>query len=168
MKTRKLRTGIVLAFVVSALALGVGPTAAGERSQKDIVVTAIDAGNFKTLVAALQAAGLVKTLKGAGPFTVFAPTDSAFAKLPPGTVESLLKPENKAQLVAILTYHVVPGSLLANQVTGMTSATTVNGEALEVQFLSGRPTVGGAGLVQTDILCTNGVIHAVDTVLMPK
>ena len=124
--------------------------------------------NFKTLVAALQAAGLVDTLKGKGPFTVFAPTDEAFAKLPPGTVEDLLKPENKAKLVAILTYHVVPGRVLASQVVKMTSAKTVNGQSLAVSVKDGTVMVDNAKVIKTDILCSNGVIHVIDSVVLPK
>jgi uncharacterized surface protein with fasciclin (FAS1) repeats len=136
--------------------------------QKDIVDTAVAAGEFKTLAAALQAAGLVDTLKGAGPFTVFAPTDAAFAKLPPGTVESLLKPENKAKLVAILKYHVVPGRVLADQVGGMSSASTANGQPLAIRVENGTVMVGTARVTKADILCTNGVIHVIDTVLLPN
>lgn len=137
-------------------------------ARKDIVETAVAAGSFKTLAAALQAAGLVDTLKGKGPFTVFAPTDEAFAKLPAGTVENLLKPENKDKLVAILTYHVVPGKVLAARVVKMTSAKTVNGQSLSISVNDGTVTVDNAKVVKTNILCTNGVIHVVDTVLMPK
>lgn len=159
----------VLAVVIAIVATGWGSAVAtGRTAQKDIVQTAVDAGSFQTLAAALQAAGLVDTLKGPGPFTVFAPTDAAFAKLPPGTVESLLKPENKEKLVAILTYHVVPGRVLASQVTGMSSAKTVNGESLAIASKDGAVTVGGADVVQTDILCSNGVIHVIDTVMIPN
>ena len=159
------------ALAVSTLMFGVGSLSAGEHAspkEKDIVSTAVSAGSFNTLVAALKAAGLVATLEGPGPFTVFAPTDAAFAKLPAGTVENLLKPENKAQLTAILTYHVVPGRVLASQVVGMTSATTVNGKSLAIVPMGGTVTVGGADLVKTDILCTNGVIHVIDTVMLPN
>ncbi len=173
-KTSRLRLSI-LAVLLVALVAGSSPSSAAESgspkasaTQKDIVSTAIAAGQFKTLVAALQAAGLVDTLKGAGPFTVFAPTDAAFAKLPPGTVESLLKPENKAKLTAILTYHVVPGRVLAAQVAGMSSATTVNGQTLSIHSDGGVVMVGGARVASADILCSNGVIHVVDTVLLPN
>ncbi len=159
----------ILAVLLLALVAGSGPAAAIQpASQKDIVDTAVDAGSFKTLVAALEAAGLVDTLKGTGPFTVFAPTDAAFAKLPAGTVESLLKPENKAKLTAILTYHVVPGRVLAAQVAGMSSAPTANGQPLAIRSGQGMVTVGGARLASTDILCSNGVIHVIDTVLLPN
>jgi uncharacterized surface protein with fasciclin (FAS1) repeats len=164
------KTTLVLTMAVLTLMLSVGPAAAadyGSPKEKDIVQTAVAAGSFNTLVTALKAAGLVSTLEGAGPFTVFAPTDAAFAKLPAGTVENLLKPENKAQLVAILTYHVVPGRVLANQVTSMTSAPTVNGKSLSVASSHGMVMVGGADVVNTDIVCTNGVIHVIDTVLIP-
>jgi uncharacterized surface protein with fasciclin (FAS1) repeats len=134
----------------------------------DIVDTAVAAGSFKTLVAAVTAAGLVDTLKGAGPFTVFAPSDEAFAKLPAGTVDTLVKPENKAKLSAILTLHVMAGKVMAADVSGKKlSPASVNGEALHVDGTSGV-TVNGAKVVTADIACTNGVIHVIDTVLMPK
>jgi uncharacterized surface protein with fasciclin (FAS1) repeats len=134
----------------------------------DIVDTAVAAGSFKTLVAAVTAAGLVETLKGAGPFTVFAPNDAAFAKLPDGTVADLVKPENKAKLAAILTLHVMAGKVMAADVSGkkLTPA-SVNGEALHVDGTSGV-VVNGAKVVTADIACTNGVIHVIDTVLLPK
>ena len=140
---------------------------ANAAAQEDIVDTAIAAGSFKTLAAALGAAGLVETLKGAGPFTVFAPTDEAFAKLPAGTVESLLKPENKNQLIAILTYHVVAGSVKAADVVKLTSATTVNGAAVAIKVVDGAVFVGDAKVVTTDIMASNGVIHVIDAVLLP-
>jgi len=136
--------------------------------KKDIVDTAVAAGDFKTLAAALQAAGLVETLKGPGPFTVFAPTDAAFAKLPAGTLDSLLKPENKAQLTSILTYHVVPGKVKAADVVKLTSAKTVNGQAVAINVADGKVTVGGANVVKTDIGASNGVIHVIDAVILPK
>jgi uncharacterized surface protein with fasciclin (FAS1) repeats len=135
---------------------------------QDIVDTAVAAGSFKTLVAAVQAAGLVDTLKGAGPFTVFAPTDEAFAKLPPGTVEDLLKPENKAKLAAILTYHVVAGKVMAKEAMKLHEAKTVNGEELTIKTSMGSVTINDAKVVKTDIVCSNGVIHVIDTVLLPK
>ena len=134
----------------------------------DIVDTAVGAGSFKTLVAAVTAAGLVETLKGAGPFTVLAPADTAFAKLPEGTVESLVKPEAKAALTGILTYHVIAGKHLAADVMKMTSAATVNGQSVDIKVVDGKVHVGGATVVTADILCDNGVIHVIDTVLMPK
>jgi uncharacterized surface protein with fasciclin (FAS1) repeats len=134
----------------------------------DIVDTAVAAGSFKTLVAAVTAAGLVETLKGTGPFTVFAPSDDAFAKLPAGTVENLVKPENKAKLSEILTLHVMPGKAMAADVTGKKlTPSSVNGEALHVDGTNGV-TVNGAKVTTADIACTNGVIHVIDTVLMPK
>jgi uncharacterized surface protein with fasciclin (FAS1) repeats len=140
---------------------------ADEPGKKDIVDTAVAAGNFKTLAAALKAAGLIDTLKGAGPFTVFAPTDEAFAKLPAGTVESLLKPENKEKLVAILTYHVVPGKAMAKDVTGMSSAKTVNGKELKLKVDGGKVMINDAVVITADIETSNGVIHVIDTVLLP-
>ncbi len=135
---------------------------------KDIVDTAVAAGNFKTLAAALQAAGLVDTLKGAGPFTVFAPTDEAFAKLPAGTVEDLLKPENKQKLVSILTYHVVPGQVMASDVVKLHEAKTVNGQEVKIMAEDGKVMVGDANVTKADIQCSNGVIHVIDTVLLPQ
>ena len=132
----------------------------------DIVDTAVAAGSFKTLVAAVKAAGLVETLKGKGPFTVFAPTDEAFAKLPAGTVESLLKPENKDKLVAILTYHVVPGSLKAADVVKAGELKTVNGKAAKITT-DGGAKISGAGIVKTDIETSNGIIHVIDSVILP-
>jgi len=142
---------------------------AGESATKpkDIVDTAVAAGSFKTLAAALNAAGLIDTLKGAGPFTVFAPTDEAFAKLPAGTVEDLLKPENKEKLVAILTYHVVAGKAMAKDVAGMSSAKTVNGKDLALKVVEGKVMVGSATVIKADIDCSNGVIHVIDAVLLP-
>ncbi|MEM7457721.1 MAG: fasciclin domain-containing protein [Planctomycetota bacterium] len=134
----------------------------------DIVDTAVAAGSFNTLAAALTEAGLVETLKGEGPFTVFAPTDEAFAKLPEGTVAELLKPENKDKLTAILTYHVVPGSVMAEQVVGITEADTVNGAQLSISVADGEVTVSGAKVIATDIECSNGVIHVIDTVMIPN
>jgi uncharacterized surface protein with fasciclin (FAS1) repeats len=135
--------------------------------RKDIVDTAVGAGSFKTLVAAVQAAGLVETLKGAGPFTVFAPTDEAFAKLPAGTVESLLKPENKEKLVAVLTYHVVPGKVMAADVVKLTEAPTVQGSKAKVKVADGTVMIDNAKVVKTDIETSNGVIHVIDAVILP-
>jgi uncharacterized surface protein with fasciclin (FAS1) repeats len=159
---KKLMTGAAVAAVV----LSLGTT--GRAQGKDIVDTAVAAGQFKTLAAALQAAGLVETLKGKGPFTVFAPTDAAFAKLPAGTVEMLLKPENKAKLTAILTYHVVPGKVMAADVVKVTSAKTVQGSAVAVKVTGGKVAIDNANVVTADIAASNGVIHVIDTVLMPK
>ena len=134
----------------------------------DIVDTAVAAGSFTTLVAAVTAAGLVETLKGAGPFTVFAPTDAAFAALPAGTVDDLVKPENKDKLTAILTLHVLSGAVYAADIAGKTlSPASVNGETLDVDGTDGV-TVNGANVVTADIACTNGVIHVIDAVLLPK
>ena len=142
-------------------------TAMGDRATKDIVDTAVGAGSFNTLAAALKAGGLVDTLKGKGPFTVFAPTDEAFAKLPKGTLESLLDPKNKATLVNILTYHVVPGSVMAEQVVKLTNAAAVNGQRLAIRVDEGTVTIAGVKVTKTDIACSNGVIHVIDAVLMP-
>ena len=134
----------------------------------DIVDTAVSAGSFKTWVAAVQAAGLVDTLKGPGPFTVFAPTDEAFAKLPAGTVDDLLKPENKDKLVAVLTYHVVPGKVMAADVAGKkTMAKSVQGGEITVDGSNGVM-VDNAKVVQADIVADNGVIHVIDAVILPK
>lgn len=148
-------------LVAGALAL------ASVASAADIVDTAA-AGGFNTLVAAVKAAGLADTLKGAGPFTVFAPTDAAFAKLPPGTVENLLKPENKAKLQKILTYHVVPGEVKAQDVVKLNSAKTVEGQELTIKTMNGGVMVNDAHVTKADIVASNGVIHVVDTVLLPK
>jgi uncharacterized surface protein with fasciclin (FAS1) repeats len=151
---------LVLTFGTSTMAM------AGQ--QKNIVETAIQAGQFQTLVKAIKAAGLVNTLEGPGPFTVFAPTDEAFAKLPPGTLENLRKPENKEKLVSILTYHVVPGKLMASEVAGMSSAKTVNGEPLTITTNGGGVMVNDSNVVKADIVCSNGVIHVIDKVLLPE
>lgn len=137
---------------------------------KDIVDTAVGAGSFKTLVAAVTAAGLVETLKSAGPFTVFAPTDAAFAALPAGTVEDLLKPENKAKLAGILTYHVVSGKVMAATAVTLDGkdVATVNGKSFKVKVAGGGVKVDNANVVTTDIDCTNGVIHVIDAVIIPK
>lgn len=168
---RSLRFTFVLAAMALAVASWLSMQAGAHprpAPSKDIVDTAVAAGSFKTLVAALQAAGLVDTLKGKGPYTVFAPTDEAFAKLPAGTVEDLLKPENKAKLTAILTYHVVPGKVMAAQVSKMKSAKTVNGESLAISTNGGVVMVDNAKVIKADILCSNGVIHVIDSVVLPK
>ncbi len=157
--------------MIIATMLTIGLSLAGitaRAADKDIVDTAVGAGSFKTLVAAVQAAGLVDTLKGTGPFTVFAPTDEAFAKLPTGTVESLLKPENKAKLVAILTYHVVPGKVTAADVVKLKEAKTVQGGSAKITVADGKVKVDDANVVKTDIMTSNGVIHVIDAVIMPK
>jgi uncharacterized surface protein with fasciclin (FAS1) repeats len=157
-------TYLVMAFT---LLFGVA-TNAFAADKKDIVDTAVAAGNFKTLTAALQAAGLVDTLKGPGPFTVFAPTDEAFAKLPPGTVEELLKPENKDKLVAILTYHVVSGKVMAKDAMKLTSAKTVNGKSITIADQNGTVMIDNAKVIQADIVASNGVIHVIDAVILPQ
>lgn len=166
------KPNIVTATLATAV-LGLGASFANaghhESSAKaDIVDTAVAAGNFSTLAAALEAADLVATLKSDGPFTVFAPTDAAFAKLPAGTVENLLKPENRDQLVAILTYHVVPGKVEAGQVVGLTSASTVNGQDLAVRVEGETVFINDARVTAADVGASNGVIHVIDTVLLPN
>jgi uncharacterized surface protein with fasciclin (FAS1) repeats len=143
------------------------PAASSSAQPQDIVGVAAGAGSFNTLVAAVKAAGLVETLQGAGPFTVFAPTDDAFAKLPKGTVESLLLPENKQKLIAILTYHVLPAKVMASEVKTM-QAKTVNGEQLAITVGNGGVQVNNAKVVATDVAASNGVIHVIDTVLLPQ
>ncbi len=158
-------------MIVSAILITfgfVGVLNAGHYGKKDIVDTAVSAGSFNTLVAAVQAAELVDTLKGEGPFTVFAPTDAAFAKLPPGTLEDLLKPENKEKLQAILTYHVVPGKVTAKDVMMLTTATTANGQQLSIGKSGGNVMIDNAKVVKADIMCSNGVIHVIDTVVLPN
>ena len=157
------RTLITTAFA-AVLALITNNLSAAE--EKTIVGVAAGAGQFNTLVAAVKAAGLVDTLNGKGPFTVFAPTDDAFAKLPAGTVETLLKPENKEKLAGILTYHVLSGKVMAADVT-TSSAKTVNGKEVAIKVADGKVTVGAATVVKTDIAASNGVIHVIDTVLLP-
>ena len=155
---------VALALVAAPVAL----TAQGQAAAptKDIVTTAVEAGSFKTLAAALQAAGLVETLQGPGPFTVFAPTDAAFAKLPAGTVEALLADREK--LTAILTYHVVPGRVLAADVVKLSDAKTVNGASVTIRVVDGKVMIDNATVVSADVQATNGVIHVIDTVLLPK
>jgi uncharacterized surface protein with fasciclin (FAS1) repeats len=157
-----MKTRLTALTAGAMLALGTGAASAA-----DIVDTAVSAGQFNTLAAALEAAGLVDTLKGDGPFTVFAPTDEAFAKLPAGTVESLLEPANKEKLVAILTYHVVPGNLPAADVVKYDEAETVNGARLDIDAGSAGVTVNGANVTATDVMASNGVIHVIDAVVLP-
>jgi len=165
-----------LAIVLATLMAGAQPAAAGcgtkhaakPAKSTDIVSTAVAAGDFTTLATALEAAGLVESLKGEGPFTVFAPTDEAFAKLPEGTVEELLKSENKDKLTSILTYHVVPGKVMAKDVVGLESAKTLNGQSLGVVTKDGNVMINGAKVTKTDIVCSNGVIHVIDSVILPK
>lgn len=151
-------------LLAAAITLAAGSSASA--MEKDIVDTAVEAGQFKTLAAALEAAGLVDTLKGAGPFTVFAPTDAAFAALPAGTVENLLKPENKQQLTDILTYHVVSGKVMAGDLKDGMKAPTVEGAEITVDLDNG-PMVNDAKVVTADVAASNGVIHVIDKVIMP-
>ena len=153
------------ALVVALVATSAVSLRANEPAAKDIVDTAVAAGNFKTLAKALEAAGLIETLKGAGPFTVFAPTDEAFAKLPAGTLDALLK--DKAKLTAVLTYHVVPGKVMAADVVKLKDAKTVQGQSIKIDTTAGVK-VDGANVIKTDIACSNGVIHVIDSVILPK
>jgi uncharacterized surface protein with fasciclin (FAS1) repeats len=154
----------VAALVVTAARI---TTAGCGTCDKSVVENAAADASFSTLVAAVKAAGLAETLSGPGPFTVFAPTNEAFAKLPAGTVESLLKPENKEKLVGILTYHVVPGTVKAADVVKLTEAKTVNGKAAKVAVKDGEVMIDGAKVVKTDIVSKNGVIHVIDAVILP-
>jgi uncharacterized surface protein with fasciclin (FAS1) repeats len=157
---------IAAQFVLVAAQAGAGHHE-NKAGAKDIVDTAVAAGQFKTLAAALEAADLIGTLKGDGPFTVFAPTDAAFAKLPEGTVETLLKPENRDQLIAILTYHVVPGKVEAADVVNLDEATTVNGQDVQITVADSGVQINNANVIKTDIEASNGVIHVIDTVILP-
>jgi transforming growth factor-beta-induced protein len=156
-------------FFKSLLAVAVAGAVSvqGFAAEKNIVETAVEAGKFKTLAAALGAADLVEALQGEGPFTVFAPSDEAFEKLPEGTVATLLKPENKAKLAGILTYHVVSGKVMAEQVVGLTGATTLNGQRVDIKVDGGNVMVDGAKVTSTDVVCSNGVIHIIDSVILP-
>ena len=160
MKAKILILSLTLALITSM-------PAQSAQHEKDIVDTAVGAGSFNTLVAAVQAADLVETLKSEGPFTVFAPTDEAFAKLPEGTIDDLLKPENKEKLQAILLYHVVPGKVMAADVVNVTSAKTANDMSLAVMVDGKTVKINEAQVIQTDIMTSNGVIHVIDTVLIP-
>ena len=167
---KNIRTLTLTALVAVASLLGVAQADTTAKG-KDIVAVASGAGSFNTLVAAVKAAGLVETLQGPGPFTVFAPTDEAFAeaiaKLPKGTVEDLLRPENKAKLVSILTYHVLAGKVMAADVKTM-MAKSVNGSELNIKVADGQVTVDGAKVVKADVAASNGVIHVIDTVVLPR
>jgi uncharacterized surface protein with fasciclin (FAS1) repeats len=156
------------AGVTSLMLAGAVQAGSHDQAQDDIVDTAVAAGQFETLVAAVQAAGLVETLKSEGPFTVFAPTDDAFAALPEGTVETLLEPENLEQLQAILTYHVVPGKIMAEDAMAADSATTVQGQDITITTMDGSVKINDANVIQADIDTSNGVIHVIDSVLMPE
>ncbi len=161
---------VMLALPLAALAGGYGASKdkSGAMSSKDIVDTAISAGSFNTLVQAVQAADLADTLKGEGPFTVFAPTDDAFAALPAGTLESLLKPENKSKLQSILTYHVVAGKVMASDAARLNAAKTVNGKSFSINRSGDDLTVDDAKVLKADILASNGVIHVIDRVILPE
>ncbi len=165
MKIAKLTTTLVTVLVLTLF--GSADSFSSEKGSKDLVDIAVDAGSFNTLVAAVKAAGLVETLKGDGPFTIFAPTDEAFSKLPEGTVETLLKPENKDKLISILTYHVVSGSVKAADVVKLKEAKTVNGQYAKISIMEGNVYVDNAKVVKTDIIGTNGVIHVIDSVILP-
>ena len=151
-----------------ALVGALGLAGAVHSAEMDIVDTAVDAGDFTTLAAALEAAGLVETLKGEGPFTVFAPTDAAFDALPAGTVEQLLEPENIDQLKAVLTYHVVPGSVKAEEVVRLDEAQTVNGQSVDISVKDSKVMIDDANVVTADIMASNGVIHVIDAVILPE
>lgn len=157
-----------IAVVMLGLTVSVAAQADHHGMKKDIVDVAVENGSFATLVAAVKAADLVDTLKGKGPFTVFAPNDDAFAKLPAGTVESLLEPENKDKLVAILTYHVVPGKVMAADVVKLESAANVQGQEVAIKVADGTVMVDHATVIAADVKASNGVIHVIDTVIMPK
>lgn len=159
---------MLVGFTTSVSSLAEEMYASAAATKMDIVDTAVGAGQFNTLAAALGAADLVSTLKGDGPFTVFAPTDEAFAKLPEGTVASLLEPENRDQLVAILTYHVVSGEVMAKDVVTLSKATTVNGADVSIKVMDGLVHINDATVTATDIAASNGVIHVIDTVLLPQ
>jgi uncharacterized surface protein with fasciclin (FAS1) repeats len=163
----KINSRLRFVAIIAVAGILAGCSSSGMKSM-DIVDTAVSAGQFKTLVAAVDAADLVSTLKSPGPFTLFAPTDDAFAKLPEGTVESLLKPENKKKLIAILTYHVVPGKVMASDVVKLTEAKTVQGSSVKIAVKEGKVSVDGANVVKTDIETSNGVIHVIDAVILPK
>lgn len=160
-------TTLALALLIS-LAAAPAAFAGHHEKSKDIVDTAVAAGSFDTLVAAVKAAGLVDTLKGDGPFTVFAPTDEAFAALGQHTLDDLLKPENKDKLTSILTYHVVAGKVMAADVVKLDSAKTVNGQSVSIETADGKVMVDNATVVKTDIKTSNGVIHVIDAVLLPN
>lgn len=162
----RIKFGVITAMLaICTVALAAPKNKTGD---KDIVDTAVAAGSFQTLAKALQAADLVDTLKGPGPFTVFAPTDEAFAKLPAGTLDELLKPENKDKIRAILTFHVVAGKVPSAKVVGLSSAKTVNGQEVKITAMSGKVMVNNAHVVKADIPASNGVIHVIDTVILPE
>jgi uncharacterized surface protein with fasciclin (FAS1) repeats len=161
--------GLSLALAVSVILAGGSQSFAGcGTCDKTVVENAVANKDFSTLVAAVKAADLVETLSGKGPFTVFAPTNAAFDKLPDGALEDLVKPENKAKLTGILTYHVVPGKVMAKDVVQLKSAKTVQGSKVRIKVKDGTVMVNGAKVVKTDIACKNGVIHVIDAVILPK
>ncbi len=159
---------IISVLITVPVVLLAGNYSYKKKASMDIVDTAISAKSFNTLVAALKASDLVDVLRGDGPFTVFAPTDDAFAKLPAGTLDNLLKPENKAKLQSILTYHVVPGRYMASEVVRMNSAKTVNGQSFTISNNYGKVMIDNAKITNTDIMTSNGVIHVIDSVILPK
>jgi uncharacterized surface protein with fasciclin (FAS1) repeats len=164
----RFQSTLVALGVCCILAIAADAALADDASM-DIVDTAVAAGQFETLSAALTAADLVETLKGEGPFTVFAPTDAAFSKLPAGAIDDLLEEDNVDQLTAVLTYHVVPGSVTANQVASLSEATTVNGQKVQISVNDeGGVMIGGAHVISTDIMASNGVIHVIDSVMLPE
>lgn len=174
-RVKALSFSLVIALTLSTLVVtSCSKMGMGEKSDRmtasermDIVDTAVSAGSFNTLAAALTEAGLVDTLKGPGPFTVFAPTDEAFSKLPAGTLDNLLKPENRDKLVSILTYHVVSGEVTSDQVVEMESATTINGKDISIKVRDGNVMVDNAKVVKADVMASNGVIHVIDEVILP-
>ncbi len=158
---------IIAATALTVAMITGSTTLSGQQVKKDIVDTAISNGSFKTLAAALTAADLIDSLKGEGPFTVFAPTDAAFDKLPDGTIDELLKPKNKKRLIALLTYHVVPGNVMAKDVQKMTAAKTLNGQCIDIAVNGRMVKVDDAKVSKTDVACSNGIIHIIDTVMLP-
>jgi uncharacterized surface protein with fasciclin (FAS1) repeats len=167
MKHMKISGLIIVLTIIPAIVFA-GNYGHKSKMNKDVVDTAISAGNLNTLVTAVQAADLVDVLKGSGPFTVFAPTDDAFAKLPKDSLNNLLKPENKEMLQSVLTYHVVAGKYMASDVMGMGSAKTVNGESFTISKSGGNVMIDNARIIKTDVMASNGVIHVIDTVILPK
>ena len=165
--SKKVTVTLALALLFAGLVVGNPERALADSHLKDIVDTAVEAGSFGTLAAALQASGLVATLKGEGPFTVFAPTDEAFAKLPEGTVEELLKPENKSKLQSVLTYHVVAGKVGSSEVMKLDSAKTVNGKEAKISLSDGKVMIDSAHVTKADIEASNGIIHVIDSVILP-
>ena len=165
--TCRISLALLLLGTVVGLSSARSTAAADPAATKDIVDTAVSAGSFKTLAAALKAGELIDALKSKGPFTVFAPTDEAFAQLPPGTVETLLKPENREKLVAVLKYHVVSGKVMSDQVVKLNKATTLNGKDVRIDVASGVK-VNDATVVKADVPASNGVIHVIDRVLLPE